>query len=31
MIGTRPIAEDKPEVFPSDHFGLAGSLIWCGD
>jgi len=31
MIGTRPIAEDRPEVFSSDHFGLAGSLIWYGD
>lgn len=31
MIGTRPIAEDQPEVFPSDHFGLAGRLIWCGE
>ena len=31
MIGTRPIAGDKPEVFPSDHFGLAGRLSWCGD
>lgn len=29
IIGTRPIAEDKPDVFPSDHFGLAGSLGWC--
>ena len=31
MRGTRPIADDKPEVVPSDHYGLAGSLIWCGD
>lgn len=31
LIGTRPIAENAPEVFPSDHFGLAGSLTGCGD
>lgn len=28
LIGTRPIAPELPEVFPSDHFGLAGSLVW---
>ena len=28
LIGTRPIDPDLPEVFPSDHFGLAGSLVW---
>jgi tyrosyl-DNA phosphodiesterase 2 len=28
LIGTRPITPHQPEVFPSDHFGLAGSLVW---
>ena len=28
LIGTRPITPHQPEVFPSDHFGLAGSLAW---
>lgn len=28
LIGTQPISPDLPEVFPSDHFGLAGSLVW---
>jgi tyrosyl-DNA phosphodiesterase 2 len=31
LIGTRPIAPDRPEVFPSDHFGLAGRLVWRGN
>lgn len=26
IIGTRPVAPDKPGVFPSDHFGLLGVL-----
>ena len=28
LIGTRPIAPHQPDLFPSDHFGLAGSLVW---
>jgi tyrosyl-DNA phosphodiesterase 2 len=28
LIGTRPITPYQPDVFPSDHFGLAGSLVW---
>lgn len=26
VIGTRPVAPDKPALFPSDHFGLMGVL-----
>jgi len=28
MIGTEPISPDRPEVFPSDHFGLVGTFVW---
>ncbi len=28
LIGTRPIAPRQPDLFPSDHFGLAGSVLW---
>ena len=31
VIGTVPIAPQRPDVFPSDHFGLAGSLVWVHD
>jgi tyrosyl-DNA phosphodiesterase 2 len=26
LLGTEPIAEDLPRVFPSDHFGVACRL-----
>jgi tyrosyl-DNA phosphodiesterase 2 len=29
-IGTEPISNEHPEIFPSDHFGLAGTLEWKG-
>jgi len=29
-IGTDPISAALPEVFPSDHFGLVGTLTWEG-
>jgi len=29
-IGTDPISPGLPEVFPSDHFGLVGTLTWEG-
>jgi hypothetical protein len=28
LIGTRAITPHLPDLFPSDHFGLAGSLVW---
>jgi endonuclease/exonuclease/phosphatase family metal-dependent hydrolase len=28
LIGTRPVRPRQPELFPSDHFGLAGSVVW---
>lgn len=28
LIGTEPIAPDRPEVFPSDHFGILARLRW---
>jgi tyrosyl-DNA phosphodiesterase 2 len=28
LIGTRPITPRQPDLFPSDHFGLAGSVVW---
>jgi tyrosyl-DNA phosphodiesterase 2 len=28
LLGTRPIGPDAPDVFPSDHFGLAAELVW---
>ena len=28
LIGTRPVTPRQPELFPSDHFGLAGSVVW---
>jgi endonuclease/exonuclease/phosphatase family metal-dependent hydrolase len=28
LIGTRAITPQLPGLFPSDHFGLAGSLVW---
>jgi tyrosyl-DNA phosphodiesterase 2 len=28
LLGTKPISADCPNVFPSDHFGLVGKLVW---
>jgi len=28
LLGTGPISADLPNVFPSDHFGLRGTLNW---
>jgi len=28
LIGTQPISPGLPDVFPSDHSGLTGSLVW---
>jgi tyrosyl-DNA phosphodiesterase 2 len=28
LIGTDPISPDLPDVFPSDHFGLCGEIVW---
>lgn len=28
LLGTAPISADHPNVFPSDHFGLVGKLVW---
>jgi tyrosyl-DNA phosphodiesterase 2 len=28
LIGTSPVTPRRPALFPSDHFGLAGSLVW---
>jgi endonuclease/exonuclease/phosphatase family metal-dependent hydrolase len=28
LIGTEPIAPDRPDVFPSDHFGIFARLRW---
>lgn len=28
LLGTRPIAADLPDVFPSDHFGLLAQFRW---
>lgn len=28
LIGTQPISADQPDVFPSDHFGLCGEIVW---
>lgn len=28
ILGTKPISPKLPKVFPSDHFGLAGKLVW---
>jgi hypothetical protein len=27
LLGTAPIAEASPDVFPSDHFGLAAVIV----
>ena len=31
LIGTQPISDTKPELFPSDHFGLVSRLRWQSD
>ena len=28
LLGTTPISANYPAVFPSDHFGLVGRLVW---
>lgn len=30
LIGTEPISPERPDVFPSDHFGLVAELEWVG-
>jgi endonuclease/exonuclease/phosphatase family metal-dependent hydrolase len=31
LIGTAPIAPQRSDLFPSDHFGLAAELAWRGE
>jgi tyrosyl-DNA phosphodiesterase 2 len=28
LLGTKPVSEDLPDVFPSDHFGLFARMQW---
>lgn len=30
LVGTQPVSSDWPDVYPSDHFGLCGEMVWRG-
>ncbi len=31
LLGTEPVDPEHPQVYPSDHFGLAATLLWEGE